>query len=171
MLVKRTISAVVMLAAGFVLALTGGWIFTASVALILATAGWEYGRMYQKGGFHPSLPILIGGNALIIISSRINIKGDEAFLFTFSLMILTGIIHHIFMFSKYKVTSGVDIAATLSGLVFIGFLGAHIVRLRNLPDGFFWLILAILPAAMSDISAFFFGNLLGKHKISTESQP
>lgn len=169
MLAKRTASAIVMLAACFALVLAGGWIFTIGVALIFAAAGWEYGQMFKKGGYYPSLPGLIFGNAFMVISSSFN--GSEPFLVVFSLTIMLGIIHHILLFPKHRGTGGVDLAATLSGLVFIGFLGSYIIRLRFLPDGLFWLILAIVPAGLSDIGAYFIGSLLGRRKLAPDLSP
>lgn len=160
-----------MLAGGIALVLAGGWVFTAGVAVILSLAGWEYGRMFQSGGFHPSIPILVGGIGILAFTSGSASFNDETFLFTFCLASLLGIIYHIFLFSKHKETGGIDLAATLSGLVLVGLFGSFILRLRFLPDGLFWLILAILPAGISDVGAYFVGCLLGKHKLAPDLSP
>jgi CDP-diglyceride synthetase len=64
---------------------------------------------------------------------------------------------HILTFNSHPQTAGIDLAVSLSAVLFIAFLGVYIVRLRFLPDGFYWLLLAIAPAGISDIGAFLVG--------------
>lgn len=169
MLAKRAISAMVLAAAGFALVFAGGWVFTAGVALILAITGWEYGRMFCEGGYFPSLPFLVAGNLIIAVVSRY--EDFQTFTLVFSILVLLAIIYHIIQFPHHPRTGGVDLAITLSGLVFVGFLGSFIVRLRFLPDGFFWLVHAIAPAGISDVGAFLIGSALGRRKLAPELSP
>jgi len=169
MLAKRALSAAAIILGGIALVLAGGWVFTIGVGLILAIASWEYGRMFQQGGYHPSFVILIAGNFCIALASRFD--NIEILSLVFSSSILLAFVAHILAYPKQKETAAIDLAATLSGLVFIGFLGSYIVRLRYLPDGLYWLLIAIAPAGISDIGAFLTGNALGRHKMAPELSP
>jgi phosphatidate cytidylyltransferase len=169
MLAKRALSAVVMLFLGFALVLAGGWVFTIGAIAILAIASWEYGRMFVLGGYHPSLSILIISNSLLFFTA--SLLNDSLYLVIFSICVLLAITYQILVFHKYPDTSAVDLAATLSGMVFIGFLGSFLIRLRFLPGGLFWLILAVAPAGLGDIGAYFLGSLLGRHKLAPNLSP
>lgn len=169
MLAKRAASAVVMLISAFALVFLGGWIFTLGVSLILAVAAWEYGRMFVKGGYYPSLPFMVISNFLLAISS--NFQSVDYFLAVFTFSTLIAIAYQVFQYPRHPETSAVDLAAMLSGLVFIGFLGSYLLRLRILPNGLYWLILAVVPAGIADIGAFIAGSLFGSRKLAPELSP
>jgi phosphatidate cytidylyltransferase len=169
MLAKRAASAVVILIAAFMLVFLGGWIFTLSVSLVLAVAVWEYGRMFVKGGYHPSLPFLVISIFLLAVST--SLQSEEIFLAVFTFSTLAAITYGVFQFPRHPETGAVDLAAMLSGLVFVGLMGSYILRLRFLPDGLFWLILAVAPAGISDIGAYFAGSLLGSRKLAPDLSP
>jgi len=169
MLAKRTISSLVIIVVGIAFVIAGGRVFALGITLVIALAAWEYGRMFAQGGYHPSFPVLIAGSSLTTLFAAN--PESELLLLAFSLSVLAGIAYHVFQFSKHQDTGGMDLAATLAGLVFIGFLGSYLARLRCLPLGHFWIILAVAPAGISDIGAFFVGNWLGCHKIAPELSP
>jgi len=169
MLAKRAASAVVMLLGTLTLVFFGGWVFTIGACLILAIAAWEYGNMFVKGGYHPSLPILVLSS--FSLAASVSFQSEELFLAAFAILSLMVITLQVIRYPKHPETSAVDLAAMLSGLVFIGFMGSYILRLRSLPNGQFWVILAVAPAAFSDIGAYLLGGLLGKHKLAPELSP
>jgi phosphatidate cytidylyltransferase len=169
MLAKRAASAAVMLVVAFTLVFLGGWIFTLGVSLVLAVAAWEYGRMFVKGGYYPSLPILVVTNFLLAVSS--SFQSGVYFLAVFAFSSLIAIAYQVFQYPRHPETSAVDLAAMLSGLIFIGFMGSYLLRLRLLPNGSFWLILAVLPAGISDVGAFITGSLFGSRKLAPELSP
>jgi phosphatidate cytidylyltransferase len=169
MLAKRAASAVVMLFGALVLVFLGGWAFTLGASLILAVAAREYGNMFLKGGFHPSIPFVVLSNFLLAAS--VSFKSEEIFLIAFALLSLAAIALQVFQYTRYPATSAVDLTAMLSGLVFIGLMGSYILRLRFLPDGQFWVILAVAPAGISDIGAYLVGSVLGRRKLAPDLSP
>jgi len=169
MLAKRAASAGVMLVVGFVLVFIGDWVFTLAVALILAIASWEFCRMFIQGGYHPSLPLLSISNALLAIAA--SFQETELLLGLLAFLSLFTITYHVLSYPKHPDTSAIDLAASLAGLIFIGFFGSYLVRLRFLPDGLYWLILVVAPAGISAIGAYFFGSLFGRHKLASALSP
>jgi phosphatidate cytidylyltransferase len=169
MLVKRTISAVVIIIVSLVLVLAGGWIYTIGLALILSIAIWEYAHIFEKGGYAPAKVILTLGTflALLCVKSESEILGQAAF----SLAILTILVFHVITYTSHQKTAALDLAISLAGLVFITGTGAYLIKLRFLPEGLFWLIQCVVPAGISDIGAFFLGSMIGKHKIAPELSP
>ncbi len=169
MLAKRAASAAVIIFFGFLLVLAGGWTYTIGVALILAIAAWEYTGMFIKGGYFPAAPLVIAGTFLTALTGCF--ENIEFLLMAFSLFTLALIAWHILAFTRRPQTAGIDLAASLSAVVFIAFLGVFIVRLRFLPDGFYWLLMAISPAGISDIGAFLIGSAIGRRKLAPALSP
>ena len=169
MLAKRAASAAVIIFFGFLLVLAGGWIYTVGVALILAIAAWEYASMFRKGGYFPAFYLVIVGTFFTVLTGRF--ENPEYLLLAVGFFILAVIAWHILTFASHPQTAGIDLAASLSAVLFIAFLGVYIVRLRFLPDGFYWLLLAIAPAGISDIGAFLVGSAIGSHKMAPALSP
>jgi phosphatidate cytidylyltransferase len=72
-----------------------------------------------------------------------------------------------------------DLAASVFAILYVSWLGSHLVRLRELPvlfardpqDGFHFVLLALLFTWISDTGAYFFGSLLGRHRLSPRISP
>jgi len=169
MLAKRALSAAVIIVLGLGLVVAGGWVFTTGVSLILALAAFEYADMFNKGGFSPPKILLAFLVMVAAVASRFSNR--EVFSGVLSGAVFIIAFYHTVRFSKTAGTAGMDFAAMLSGMVFIGFLGSYLVRLRFLPDGLFWVIIAIAPAGISDIGAFFIGSALGRTKLAPHLSP
>jgi len=169
MLAKRAASTATIIVFGFLLVLAGGWIYTIGVALILSTAAWEYVSMFSKGGYFPTDYAVIAGTFLTALASRF--ESPESILLVISILIMAVIAWHILTYSNHQQTAGIDLAASLSAIVFIAFLGSYIIRLRFLPDGFYWLLIAIAPAGISDIGAYLIGSVIGSHKMAPSLSP
>lgn len=57
------------------------------------------------------------------------------------------------------------------GLLYIGFLGAHMVLLRFVPDGNSWLVIGTAITACSDTGAYFVGRSIGRNKLCPNISP
>lgn len=57
------------------------------------------------------------------------------------------------------------------GLIWVGFLGAHILMIRTMPEGNYWLLILTGITAGSDSGAYYTGRALGKHKLSPLISP
>lgn len=169
MLAKRAASAATIIVFGFLLVLAGGWVYTIGAALILSTAAWEYASMFRKGGFFPADYVVIAGTFFTALASRF--ENTEYILLAISIFVLSVIAWHILTYPKHQETAGIDLAASLSAIASIAFLGSYIIRLRFLPDGFYWLLMAIAPAGISDIGAYLVGSVIGSHKMAPALSP
>jgi phosphatidate cytidylyltransferase len=169
MLAKRAASAATIIVFGFLLVLAGGWVFTIGAALVLSIAAWEYTSMFRKGGYFPADYAVIAGTFLTALASRS--ENLEYLLSAISIFILAVIAWHILTYPNHPQTAGIDLAASLSTVAFIAFLGSYIIRLRFLPDGFYWLLMAIAPAGISDIGAYLIGSAIGSHKMAPALSP
>jgi len=169
MLIKRTISAVVISIFFVLVVWAGGWVFTAGLGLILAIAAWEYAHMFTLGGFSPATRLLIATQFLITLAAHTQQAHFPFIAFGLAFMLIAA--YHVLTYSRHTRTAGIDLAISLGGLVFIAFPGISIANLRLLPDGMFWTLIALAPAGISDISAYLVGSAFGRRKISPQLSP
>lgn len=57
------------------------------------------------------------------------------------------------------------------GVLYVGFLGSHLVFLRALDDGRDWVILAVFATFATDTSAYFVGRFLGRTRLAPQISP
>lgn len=169
MLVKRTLSGIVIIAIGLALIFAGGWVYAVGLGVILAIAAWEYARLFETGGYAPAKWILTLGTFAIALSGKLlNSLYSEA---AFGLVILAILLNAVISYGKHQGSAAFDLSINLGGLVFISYLGIYLAKMRFLPDGMFWLFQCLLPAGLSDVGAFAIGMLFGKHKIAPKLSP
>jgi len=60
---------------------------------------------------------------------------------------------------------------TVSGALYIGWLGSYIALLRVQELGLYWTMLIIFATAMTDTGGYLFGSLFGKHRIAPSISP
>jgi phosphatidate cytidylyltransferase len=56
-------------------------------------------------------------------------------------------------------------------VVYVGWLAAHFVLLRESPDGRDWVLLTLLTVWIGDTGAYFVGRPLGRHKLAPHVSP
>jgi phosphatidate cytidylyltransferase len=59
----------------------------------------------------------------------------------------------------------------LGGLIYVGFLGSHLIFLRDAPNGRDWVLLALFATFATDTAAYLVGRLLGRTKIAPAVSP
>ena len=64
-----------------------------------------------------------------------------------------------------------DVALRLLGVFYISLLFTHFIFLRELPDGQWWLLFALVIVWAGDTSAFYGGRALGKKKLAPVVSP
>jgi phosphatidate cytidylyltransferase len=169
MLLKRTLVALVLLPIGLFAIVKGGVVYYSLICLILGLAAFEFVKLFQEDGLHPSVVLSIGGTLLLVIGRAWN--GFDSTPWMIGLLILVSMTYHLFDYERGRAKSGTDFASTLTCMFYIGWLGAYLVSLRNLPEGTWW-VLTVLPAVwLADIGAYFIGSRFGKHKMTRRLSP
>ena len=62
-----------------------------------------------------------------------------------SLVILAAMAYHLVAFESGRDQAATDFGVTLGGALYLGWIGAYLISVRNLPEGLWWLLL-VLPA-------------------------
>jgi phosphatidate cytidylyltransferase len=126
-------------------------------------------KIISRHGLQPAGVLVIGGTLLLILGRNIN--GFESATWLISLFILLGMIFHLVAYERGRDQAGTDFAVTLAGIFYIGWFGAYIISLRNLPEGKWW-ILVVLPAVwFADTGAYFIGKGFGRHLLCPRLSP
>ena len=147
----------------------GSGLFVVSIIGMLAFAAYEYGSLFRAGGYRPALPLLfLGVIVLVLIRVNFGFEYDYLFLAGISLIAMTW---HVVDFERGAPKSGTDFALTLSGILYIGWIGAFFISIRNLPDGLWWFLLSLLAIWLADASAYLFGRRFGRHKLAPRVSP
>jgi phosphatidate cytidylyltransferase len=166
---QRIIVAIILIPVTIGAVYAGGWVYLVLILGLLGTAAWEYLRMFQKGGLCPSRSILIGG-VLLLAASRAWLGFTYSDLFL-SAIILVCMFVHTLAYERGIDCSASSFAVTLSGVLYLGWIGAYLFSLRNLPDGIWWTLTVVPSAAFADSGGYIFGKTLGKHRFSPRVSP
>jgi phosphatidate cytidylyltransferase len=169
MLAKRVLVVVVLLPIGLAAIILGGWVYTGMVALILGLAAAEFAHLFRKGGYQPFDALIIAGAVALALGR--GWKGfalDGIILGTF---ILGSMTYHLVAYERGRDQAATDFAITIAGGMYLGYLGAYLISLRQLPEGLWWVLLALPTVWLADSGAFFIGRAFGKHKMSRRLSP
>jgi phosphatidate cytidylyltransferase len=81
-------------------------------------------------------------------------------------------ISFIFLIITRKPVDGLhDWFHAIAAVAYIGFLGSHLILLRDAPDGKEWVLLAVFSTFIADTFAYFVGRSIGRTKIVPEMSP
>jgi len=166
---QRLILSCIIIAVGCSFIAAGGYFYLFFALAIITAAAWEYWRMYQAGGYRPSLVLLMGGCWALMITRQQ--WGFEAVPLLFSLFALVTIAIQVFDYRQANKTAALDFGVNLGGLLYVGWLGAYFISLRALPDGLWWTMLVLPTTGLVDGGAYLFGSLFGKHKMAPLISP
>jgi phosphatidate cytidylyltransferase len=169
MFVKRTLVVILLLPIGLAAIYYGGWVFFALAAIILLLASYEYINLFRAGGYKPALAVALGGTLLFVLGRAIN--GFQSSPWMISLLILVSMAYHLVDFERGRDQAGTDFSITLAGTLYIGWLGAYLISLREIPDGMWWVLLVLSSVWLADAGAYMIGKNFGRHKITPRLSP
>jgi phosphatidate cytidylyltransferase len=134
----------------------------------LFIGAYEYAKMSLADGCSLHLIILALLTMLPLISSffvpKIGLNGGLALAF---------LLLSFWTLGTYK--DGFDsfgfFCKCSLGILWVGFLGAHLLMIRQLPEGNYWLLILTGITAGSDSGAYYTGRAFGKNKLSPLISP
>jgi phosphatidate cytidylyltransferase len=169
MLLQRVLVAAVLLPIGLAVIYFGGLAYFALIALILCLAAWEYVQLFRAGGLHPAGFLVIGG--VLLITGGRAMDGFESAPWILSLITLAAMAYHALTYERGRDQAATDFAVTLGGTLYLGWLGAYLISLRDLTDGLWWVLLALPIVWLADSGAYFVGRWRGRRKLSPRLSP
>ena len=140
--------------------------FTLFVVGLASVGLYEYYGIVRSAQIVPEAAGGIVAGALVVFSGHAHLPVATAFaLYGASLLVAT---LHIVR-KQYSVAG---LAASVFGVVYIGWCGAHLILLHGIPGiGPGLATLLLLAVALSDAGAYFVGRTCGKHKMAPTLSP
>jgi len=175
-----------------VVVLLGGWWFTVAVGLIVHLGLLEFFRMAQFKGMRPATKTTLVAVQLLLFSTQaaaaggwldVGVAGDVAA----AVLPASGAVICGWLLLQPRTGTIADIAASIFGLFYLGFLPSHWIKLRNLLDpdlapqlsghqlllldrpwssGLALTLLACFLIVATDIGSYVIGRRLGRHPLS-----
>jgi phosphatidate cytidylyltransferase len=172
---QRVVSAVVFVPILIILSRIGGLPFLFLVLAILIAASSEFYRLMEAKGVHPSKKTgIVAGAVLCVLAYW---RGTEPIGLFLSGFVVWTMLRELF---RSKVAFPIhDIATTLFGVLYVGWLTTYFVLLRELPAeigapyqvGSALLLYVFLMSWGCDSGAYFVGTAFGKHKLFPRVSP
>ena len=167
-MLKRLTTALVLAAIGIPATIYGGIYFWLMMAIFLTVAAWEYTNLMRAAKFQPAMLVSVGG-VLGILIARTYYSAYESAVFT--ALILLAMAYHLISFERGRDEAAGDFSITVASLVYMGWIGSYLVKLRDLPGGLWWFFLVLPIIWFTDSGAYLVGKNFGKHKLSPRLSP
>jgi len=165
---RRTLTALAMAAVGLPAIIYGGVLYFLLMSIFLVGGAWEFVRMYRAVQYEPHEALTIGG-VLFIATARFFFP--EYAVFMLVLFVLLAMTVHVIAYERGRDKAGLDFTVTVTGIVYLGWLGSYLLDLRNLPNGVWWLMFILPLVWAGDTGAYSIGAVYGKHKMSPRLSP
>lgn len=166
-LLTRTISAVVLIPLVLGAIYVGGNLFFTLVALVLGMAAFEFVRLMERGDYGPALLFTWG---FVLIGLFVARDPAGAWLRPAMAGLLGGaLVWQLFQSGRPAPTA--DWALTVVGGLYIGWMGGHLVAVREMPDGIQWLLLPLVITWSADTGAYLVGSIWGRRKLAPQISP
>ncbi|HBH30041.1 MAG: phosphatidate cytidylyltransferase [Desulfofustis sp. PB-SRB1] len=163
---KRTLPGLALAIGWLLLLLYGNFLlFWAVVALFGYLAAREYCRLVFPYSFYESERIILAVLLIFPVIAAV-FAGVPGFHETIGLFLgFLGIISFVMVYYGRFENPLHTMAGLLSGLLFVGFLGSHVILIHALEKGSHWLLILTAVTATSDTCAYVVGSRWGKRKL------
>jgi phosphatidate cytidylyltransferase len=155
---------------GFVVVMLGGWWFTVAVGLIVHLGLLEFFRMAQFKGIRPATKTTLVAVQLLLFTTQAASQASGGWLVgdvAAAVLPASGAVICGWLLLQPVTGTIADIAASIFGLFYLGFLPSHWLKLRALPDGGLALtLLACFLIVATDIGSYVIGRRLGRRPLS-----
>lgn len=165
---RRVITSLILFVLGMPAVLFGGVPFFLFIVVFLLGATWEYLQMFQAVGLHPSRGITMSGVLAILLARNFF---PDLYGTAFSMLVLAAMTYHLLSYERGRDQASQDFAVTIGGVAYLGWVGSYLIALRGLPNGGWWLVLALGCVWLADTGAYTIGAAYGKHKMTPRLSP
>ncbi|MGH2586680.1 MAG: phosphatidate cytidylyltransferase [Dehalococcoidia bacterium] len=147
------------------LILVGGPVFAVVVAAALVIGCLEFARALKL----TDIRVIAVAAATVAALAVAALRGDDAVTAVLSGGVVASLI--VLVIAGEIPARLPEWALSLAAVLYVGWLGQHVVGLRELPDGRDWVLLAFFTTFATDTGAYAVGRLLGRHKLAPALSP
>tara|TARA_Y100001968_G_scaffold236782_1_gene220090 strand:- start:2097 stop:2984 length:888 start_codon:yes stop_codon:yes gene_type:complete len=183
---KRLLSGLLVGAFGIFIVSLGNWWFSISLSLIVHLALLEFFRMAEFTGIRPATKTTLVACQILLFFTQLSSSGYVSIEISDAILPLSGAAICCWLLLQPITGSIADIAASIFGLFYLGFLPSHWIKLRNLLDSdltnnvnlipvnwpsfiTFGMLITFTTCFMIvgfDIGSYFVGKKFGNHSLS-----
>jgi phosphatidate cytidylyltransferase len=167
-MVRRTVTAVLLLAVLLPAIFAGGIAYFVLVAAFVCIAAWEYVLMFRIKAYDPAAALVLAA-VLFILGARAFWPETAGALLALCILVAMGF--HLLRFERGRDQAALDLVIGLGAVTYLGWVAAYLIDLRSLPHGAWWLLLVFVIVWISDAVAYFVGVRYGEHKMFTRLSP
>jgi phosphatidate cytidylyltransferase len=170
-MLRRTLTALAMAAVGLPAIIYGGTFYFVLMGAFLVGGAWEYVRLYRAVKIEPNELVTIGG-VLVLVTARFFFA--DAAVPAFVALIFLAMAAHLLAYERGRDQAGLDFGVTVAGIVYLGWIGAYLLDLRNLVSsemGVWWFMLVLPLVWAADTGGYSIGAVYGKHKMAPRLSP
>jgi phosphatidate cytidylyltransferase len=167
-MLRRLATTLVLTLIGMPAIIFGGVFYFLLIGTFIVGAAWEYVYLYRAVKIEPQMVITLGGVGLTCLTRMFF---PEYAMPVFAAAILLALAYHLIAYERGREQAAIDFVATVAGLVYIGWIGAYLFDLRNLPDGGWWFMLVLPCVWLADSGAYSIGRAYGNHKMAPRLSP
>ena len=131
---KRIASGISVGLFGLLIVSLGGWYFTVALGLIVHLALIEFFRMAEFAGIRPATKTTLLACQILLITTQLSIDRIIPETLSAAILPLSGAAICGWLLLQPTPGSISDIASSIFGLFYLGFLPSHWLKLRNLPS-------------------------------------
>jgi phosphatidate cytidylyltransferase len=168
MLLRRVLAALVLAAIGLPAIIFGHIPYFTLITIFLVLAAWEYAQLFRAAGFFPATALVVGGVFLVVAVRKFFPEMSAMVLAFLGLAAMTW---HLIAYERGRDQAATDFGITIGGIIYLGWIGAYLIDLRDLPDGLWYLLLSLGAVWIADSAAYFIGSRFGRHKLSPRLSP
>ncbi len=169
MLRQRVLVAIIFVPLILGIAAYGDWVYPLMIAIFMGFAALEFGQLFRRANLRPSLLLLVLGAAALCLGR--GLSGFSSGPILLSALILAAMTWHLVDYERGAARSGTDFAVTVAGMLYLGWVGAYLISLRQLPDGLGWVFVTLPTVWLADAAAYFVGQRWGKHAMTPRLSP
>ncbi len=167
----RLISAGILIPIVITATIMGGWPYGILIGAVALLGCFEYVRMLERKGYRSSL-LFMGIINGVWLADAFGMWGNWT-LTVLGAAYFSAAVWALYDYNQHP-TDGITTinwALTMAGSTYIGISGNFCLRLRMLPDGLWWTLLALPTVWIGDTFAYFVGSRWGKHKMFPKISP
>jgi phosphatidate cytidylyltransferase len=147
----------------------GEWLFLAGLVFVLCMAVYEFASLFAHVGRRPATPLMVAGVlALSIARFFVQTSYDAFIVGGFCILAMAW---HVREFETGVQKAGTDFALSVTGFVYVGWVGSYLVLLRRMPDGLTWFMIVLPAMWLADSVAYLAGKAIGKHRLAARTSP
>lgn len=167
MLIRRTISALMLIPPVVLAAYLGGWYLFVAVLLAGLLAGREYLLLLRRLNLNPSIPLTL----IFFLCAMADGQWPELGILGWAAWPAAALMLAEQVFRRNRPGSLYSWACSYAGVIYIGLSLGFFVRLRALDQGLAWIALALIGVWVSDSTAYFVGGAWGRRRLAPFISP